>query len=431
MTRPIKSIRDVVADQLCVGCGACAFAEPKRYYMADTLEFGRRPFLRDDPEAESGKALAICPGIALRHPPSMRTRDAVLPELVDAWGPVLAVWEGHAADPEIRFAGSSGGAASALAVYCLEREGMSGVLHTGAREDAPYLNETVYSRSRADVLARTGSRYAPASPCDGLQRIEESSGRSVFIGKPCDVAAVAALRQAASGRPALTEKLGLTIAFFCAGVPSLAGTLDLLKRVGIHNPDALKGLRYRGMGWPGKWTARFASDPGAHHKEQRQLTYAESWGFLESYRPWRCCICPDHSGEFADVAVGDPWYREVQEGEAGHSLIVARTARGRDLILAAEKAGYLVLERCDPTLLPRSQPSFLDARGTLWGRLLTLRLMRAPIPSYLGFPTFRFWWTCLRPWPKLLSLLGTVKRVFRRGLHKRIEPRIWSRGNGP
>jgi coenzyme F420 hydrogenase subunit beta len=87
-----------------------------------------------------------------------------------------------------------------LALFAVERGGMYGVLHTAARDDVPYLNRTVMSRSRIDMLARTGSRYAPASPCDGLQAIEDAPAGCVFIGKPCDVAGA---NMAAALRPAL------------------------------------------------------------------------------------------------------------------------------------------------------------------------------------------------------------------------------------
>ena len=46
-------------------------------------------------------------------------------------GPYLEVWDGYAADDEIRRKASSGGALSALSLYCLEKENMESVLHTG------------------------------------------------------------------------------------------------------------------------------------------------------------------------------------------------------------------------------------------------------------------------------------------------------------
>jgi len=209
----------------------------------------------------------------------------------------------------------------------------------------------------------------------------------VFIGKPCDVAAAQILRQL---RPELDAKLGLTIGFFCAGTPSTRGTLELLKRAGVSDPATVRSLRYRGNGWPGMWRVEWEEDDGVHVKE---MTYADSWGFLQKYRQWRCYICPDHTGEFADVSVGDPWYRQVEPGEAGSSLIVARTERGRRIIEEAIAAGYLVAQVVPAERLPQSQPNLLKTRGSLWARLWTLRLLGAGVLAYRGFGMFRYWWS--------------------------------------
>ena len=411
---PVHSIDEVSSRQLCSGCGVCAYLEPQRYRIGESIEYGRRPFTRDNPNSEAGDALEACPGASLKHSFDPADPD-LIQSLTGAWGPVYEVWEGYASADEIRFAGSSGGAATALAAYCLEQAGMAGVLHTAAREDRPYLNRSVFSTNREMLLANTGSRYAPASPCDSLQMIEQAEQPSVFIGKPCDVAAVQQARQL---RPGLDSKLGLTIAFFCAGSPSTRGTLELLKKAGVEDVDHVKSLRYRGNGWPGMWTARWVDSSG--EEREAKMSYAESWDFLQRFRQWRCYICPDHTGEFADVAVGDPWYRRVEPDEPGKSLIIARTPRGREIIHAAAAAGYLTLERQDSSLLPRSQPNLLGTRGSLWARLKVLRLLGAAVPAYNGFETFRFWRRELTLKQRFQSFIGTAKRVFRKRLRQRV-----------
>jgi len=417
---PVLTIQDVVERQLCAGCGACASARPDAFEMHDAPEFGRRPFAAGDKasgRAANNDALAVCPGVALRH--TFDESDAAYDAaLRPAWGPVVEVWEGHASDDAIRRAGSSGGAATALALFAVERLGMRGVVHAAARADAPHLNTTVMSATRAELLARTGSRYAPASPCDGLGMIERADGPCVFVGKPCDVAGA---RKSAAQRDALDRNLGLAIAFFCAGTPSTRGTLDLLAKVGCDDPSRLRSLRYRGNGWPGLWTARWTDESGADR--EASLTYAESWDFLQRYRQWRCYICPDHTGEFADIAVGDPWYRDVQPGEPGSSLIIARTKRGADILRAAAEAGYIALTSRDHSLLPRSQPNLLTTRARLFGQLLALRAAGAPAPRYEGFPTFRFWvaWGSPKRWAE--SVGATWKRVKRKRLRERVDVR--------
>jgi len=397
----IRDIADVVERRLCTGCGACAYVDPG-LEMVDDLEVGRRPLGR------SRRGLDVCPGVGLAHEGQS---SGVLSDLAAGWGPVLNVYEGYAADPEIRFLGSSGGAATALALFALERAGMHGVLHIRARRDVAWLNETVLSRSRAELVEATGSRYAPASPCDGLGQIEAAPAPCVFIGKPCDVAAA---HRAARLNPALDTRLGLSIAIFCAGTPSAAATLDLIRSLGIEEPTSVDSVRYRGRGWPGRFRARL----GEHEVSE---SYAASWHVLQSRRQWRCYVCADHTGEFADVAVGDPWYREIAEGEPGRSLVLARTERGRAFVENAVSQGYLVLEPADPGILAASQPELLRARGSVWGRILATRLLGVAAPRYRGMPMLRFWFRELSWWEKLQSIAGTVRRVFRKRLRQRLE----------
>jgi len=398
---------------MCTGCGACAYYRPDSIEMIDVPAFGRRPRVAAGPQGEeaAAEALAVCPGPALSRGPEDLPQGLV-PELLAGWGPVLEVWEGHAADPELRWAASSGGAASALALACIEELGCHGVLHIDARAEAPHLNETVLSRTREELLDATGSRYAPASPCEGLGKIEAAPGPCVFIGKPCDVAAAELARRR---RPKLDEKLALSIGIFCAGTPSTNGTLALMRELGVGENDPVERVRYRGNGWPGN----FAITPRGDAPTPEPRSYAESWGFLQEFRQWRCYVCPDHTGEFADISVGDPWYQEIPPEAAGSSLIVIRTLRGKRSFEAALAAGYLEATRSDPSILPASQPQLLAARGALFGRILTTRLMGAAAPRLRGFPTFRFWLSELGFKQKLQAFYGTAKRVFSKRLLQR------------
>lgn len=415
MSHRIRGIDDVAALQLCCGCGACAYLSPDEIEMVDVLDHGRRPRFRNGAPADprSLEALEACPGIrldaaALPHgPPALR-------DLAPGWGPVLEIWEGFACDQEVRFRGSSGGVATALGLSCLEDREYSGVLHVGPRTDVPYLNGTRSSRSRADLLEGSGSRYAPASPCDGLRLVEEAAGPSALIGKPCDAAAAWSARRK---RPDLDRRLGLTVAIFCAGAPSTRGTLDLFRALGIDDPGRVLGVRYRGEGWPGKAAVRLRSGAAV---ETREMSYEESWGeILQKHRPWRCHICPDHTGEFADVSVGDPWYRPIEPGEPGTSLVVVRTERGREAVREAQARGRLNLLPAPPSVLPASQRNLLKARAATWGRLLALRLLGVPIPSYRGLPLARLWLSELTVREKISSLYGTAKRAIGRRLRRR------------
>jgi coenzyme F420 hydrogenase subunit beta len=375
MFRRMRDVRDVAELQMCTGCGACAYLRPDQIRMRDVENEGLRPEIADTEEGRraAAEALAVCPGPALAHDPAQRPPGAIA-SLADGWGPVLEVWEGYARDPEIRFTGSSGGAATALALACMQELGFAGTLHIRARPEAPDRNETVLSTTRAELVAATGSRYAPASPCDGLEKIEKADGPCVLIGKPCDVAAASKARTV---RGALDEKLGLTIGIFCAGTPSTFGTHVMMRRLGVEPTDRVGEVRYRGRGWPGRFRVAFERDG---ERREASETYAASWGLLQAHRQWRCYVCADHTGEFADIA------------------------------------GHLVVERATPDILERSQPELLRGRGAIFGRIWTTRLLGAAAPSYRGFPMWRFFRSELTFQQQAQSFYGTVKRVFTKRL---------------
>lgn len=410
----IATITDVAERQLCTGCGTCAYVQPDEIEMVDDIDHGRRPIVDAAARHRGATDLALdaCPGVALAH--DGPETDSIA-SLRDTWGPVLEVWEGYASDADTRFAASSGGVSSALAIDAIEHRGMHGLLHIRARADAPYLNETTLSRTREQILEAVGSRYAPASPCDGLHLVEQGDSPSVMIGKPCDIAGASKAR---SIRPALRDKLGLTIAIFCAGTPTLRGTFEMLDRMGVDDPDSIEHLRYRGNGWPGNATAQVREPDG----EQRtvSLTYEQSWGeILQRHRQWRCYVCADHTGEFADIAVGDPWYRPPTTEEPGRSLILLRTERGRQAFYAALDAGVIIAEPQDPSKLPESQPWLGRVRGEAGARAATLRVLGIPAPVYRNMPVWGAWIRNLSWRDKLRSTLGTIRRLRRKGLLKR------------
>lgn len=416
MTRRMLDIVDVSQANMCTGCGMCAYMAPESLKMTDRIAEGRRPILLEGAKkSETASALKACPGAHVTSPARHVNAE---PSLFPGWGNVLKLWEGWAADDEIRFAGSSGGAATALALFAMERRGFVGTLHTAARTDLPYMNAAVMSHDRSGLLRGAGSRYAPASPCEGLDLAVATDGPIVMIGKPCDVAAV---DMATRLQPTLQKRIQLTIAVFCAGTPTTRGTLEMLEAMGVQELGTLRSVRYRGNGWPGSATAVFDAGNGL---ESRELNYNESWNrILQRHRQWRCRLCMDHTGELADISVGDPWYRPIEPGDAGRSLILARTSRGLQLIEAAIASGYLVADIVEPGVLPASQPNLLKARGDVAGRILTLRVIRKAAPKFTGFAHWRFWWANLSIRDKARSIVGTIRRS-RLQEHSRLRARV-------
>jgi coenzyme F420 hydrogenase subunit beta len=192
----------------------------------------------------------------------------------------------------------------------------------------------------------------------------------------------------------------------------------------VDDPATLKSLRYRGNGWPGLATAIFQSQGGS--EQTSTLTYQQSWGeVLTNHKQWRCKMCVDHTGEFADIAVGDPWHRDPKPDDVGSSLILARTERGVQILRRAIESGALHAQPAEAWQLLASQPGLLKTRGAVWGRQLGSRLSGAMTPSYRRLPMARFWLKKLTLREKAQSIVGTLHRVRSYKLNQRRTVAPW------
>lgn len=391
----IKKLQDIIDWRMCTGCGICSHINGSDVIkMINIEEIGIRPVILDPDKVDDKKSLSVCPGFKMESIPEKKSEQSLL------IGPYMEIWEGFASDEQIRTTGSSGALLSALACYCIEKEGMSLVLHTGQDPESPWQNITVTSRNRQEILNHVGSRYAPSSPCDSLNRILENEGQSVFIGKPCDAAAVAMLRKV---NPELDRKLGLVLSFFCAGTPSTKGVTTFLKQNQIP-VEKIKGMKYRGDGWPGNLTVKLEDGTVFDSK-----TYEESWNFLSGFRPIRCQLCPDGLGEFSDISCGDAWHK-LERSNKGLSLAIARTLKGKEILERASEAGYITLSPSTHEDVVMAQ-GLIRRRKELYGRLLSFKSLLIPVTDIKGFGLKEIWRTNT-PAIKASSLFGTYKRIL-------------------
>lgn len=403
----MKNLEDILANRLCNGCGACAAMVPDAIEMGETQTEARRPIIKLPlMREEEQKILSNCPGANANLP---KTDSDIVGA---AWGPVLEIWEGYAADEEICHKGSSGGAVTALALFCIEEENYSGALHVKADTVNPTLNKASLSKSRAELMTGAGSRYAPASVCDVLSEVSDANNSCVVIGKPCDIAGTNAV---AKSDQKVRQNLGLTISIFCAGSPSHSGTKALLKELKPEGAESLISIKYRGEGWPGEMEALWETHTG--QRASAVTSYSDGWGsILQKHRQWRCHTCADHTGEFADISVGDPWQNPPETAEHGTSLIVVRTERGRRILQAAIQAGYIQAKPSDRSVLFDAQPNLFTTKGAVWGRSFMMRLLGLAAPT-LTTASFRCWLR-LSTTAKTQSFLGTLKRIYQKKLYR-------------
>lgn len=404
-TRPPSSptLREVMAADLCSGCGMCAGISHGAVVMAESPGGYLRPHqLADLSDTNEALVDAACPGRRVAKWPTS-------PVPHPFWGAILSCQTAHANDAATRHIASSGGALSAIAIVALKRGLVDAVVHIAPCPEHPTRNVTTVSTTAAEVVAGAGSRYAPSSPLEDIADLVASGRRHLFIGKPCDVSALSLLAEADE---TVAQAFPFRLSFFCGGIPSFAGADDILSAMGMQE-RRLDTFRYRGMGWPGLTTAI------AHNGDVARMAYADSWGrFLSTRIQYRCKICPDSVGGAADLVAADAWYGGESgypqfEERDGRSLVLARTAAGQALLAAAIADGAISTAPLDIAEIDLMQPAQARRKRLVAARVAAARTLAQGVPDFSGVAV---WQASKRArWSeKLRNYLGSLRRILMR-----------------
>ncbi len=347
------NIAHVVAEGLCVGCGACKGVCPDeeviRYDMVGGL---LAPVVDASACRYCGHCLKVCPG--LQASPPVRagaTEGGYSPHV----GPYLSFWEGCATDESIRRDAASGGVVTSILCSLLHRGMLDYVVCAGLSHDAP-LKADVRIVDKVDELKQAkGSKYLPVPIGEAIGFIQRTDKRFAVVGLPCHLQA---FRAAERLRSAIAERVKLYVGLFCQNVSNYTGLQLLLKMMEV-SPDEVKRLSFRGNGWPGGMRIELTSG------QTKYIPLDKYWAHLQYFHPRRCMACPDALAEHADIAVGDAWLPEYRGDNPGMSVVVTRTPRGQDILSDVVNGQVVALKRSSLERIKQSQPWLLRHKKEL------------------------------------------------------------------
>ncbi|WP_195429100.1 Coenzyme F420 hydrogenase/dehydrogenase, beta subunit C-terminal domain [Clostridium sp. D46t1_190503_E9] len=394
----LVKINDVVNENLCIGCGICT-----NFSNCSKIKYNKDGFLtvnnyvhESNEVSEETLVREVCPGVKTYANENNKNH---------VWGDYKDIHLGYSTNEEIRFRGSSGGTITQTLVYLLEKKLVDYVIHIEDDKENVLGNKVVITNDVNQILNNTGSKYCPASPLNEVLKNLDKGLKYAFVGRPCDIVA---LRNYERIVPSIKENIVYKISFFCAGTPSIQGTLKVLEKFSLNKNEVSK-FRYRGNGWPGFTTA--VSNSG----EEFKMPYDDSWGkILNKYLHPRCKVCPDGVGMAADLVFGDGWdcdekgYPIFAEG-SGKSLVVVRNSVGEELIKKLVEDEKIKTEFFPKESLKLVQPYQYERRTTLTSRLIAMKLFNRTIPKYEeGIKKSSKYQSKKK---RMRTFLGTVKRI--------------------
>lgn len=235
-------------------------------------------------------------------------------------------WYQGWADSEIREHASSGGAASAIIRAFIKHGGyVASCLFDSGKFVFEVTNEMAVARKFA------GSKYVKSNPekiYGKIQSLLKTNQKVLFIGLPCQVAAV---------NQFIKDKTNLVTAdLICHGTPSPYLLKKCLQEYG-HDINTLTDINFRikslyELNRDGKPIAAF------HTMDNYLIAFLHSYDYTEN-----CYSCKFATlDRVSDITLGDSWGTELSgEVKNGVSLILCQSEKGKELI---ESAGLNLLD---------------------------------------------------------------------------------------
>ncbi|MBN2345260.1 MAG: Coenzyme F420 hydrogenase/dehydrogenase, beta subunit C-terminal domain, partial [Candidatus Aminicenantes bacterium] len=189
------------------------------------------------------------------------------------------------------------------------------------------------------------------------------------IGLPCQAYGLQLLQER---MPALKSRVLVRISLFCGLTFLPSGVGDQIRKQGA-DPEALIGLRFR----DGRSATATLKDGRILRLDKDKILFSHMCG--------RCALCPDQTGEAADVSCGDAWLERFgAESDLAWSLVVSRTEAGLALLRRSVAEGFLWAMRAgEEELLQAQRPMLHFKKKTLGQRLLLHRLLGGATPAGL------------------------------------------------
>ena len=317
-------LKDTIVDAgMCTYCGACAAVCPY-----DIIEFDDNgPKLKEECYRNGeGACKDVCQRVmtdASRISMNVFNFKAKPPSLIGQYEKMVAA---RAKDPDIREKGQDGGAVTALLAYCFDNGLIDGAVTTaGIAKPSSHI-----VTNKEELVDAAGAKYSMIPVMAALKETTEILNNVAMVGLPCHTYGtrrtqffgglnVHPIEIGKDGEKTKIPNIPYTIGLFCMENFNYKKLYDYLTTAGV-DPDKIRKLAIH------LDEMIVTTDEGEMEFFLKDLSGCVSDG---------CRICRDAVSKVADISAG------YMGSSKGWTTLIARNARGMELLNAAIKAGYL------------------------------------------------------------------------------------------
>ncbi len=314
----MTSIKTIIENDLCIGCGACLYACDQGNLEMD---FNKKkgmfePKLRDNTKCKSCNCISVCPSNIMDYEDLSQYKFGG-PSNSDI-GHVESVYLAQSVDEKANLAASSGGIIKETLKFYLETGNIEAAIALKCIDGINYKPDIISDSKGIDMLP--GSIYHNVDFSDAIRLIQETNSKLALVAIPCQLEGI--YNYIRMCEPELINKISLTIGLMCGWTYNHHALKAICKYVNIPY-EQLTDISYRGGGPVGKLQMHTKS--GRVTKISRRTNLRYQAAFDRSYNLSRCHYCVNHGNFLADLVVGDSWLPGTVTTKTGISLLISRT----------------------------------------------------------------------------------------------------------
>lgn len=320
---------NVISRQLCCGCGTCVGVCP-----TDAIDFKDYKYfpewLDKDKCTDCGFCLDVCPGKGMPLDAAARELRAPQQEYnVDIGNYRKFLVGGYSRDEFIRGRSASGGIATSLLIYALDKKIVDKVIVVVNDVKEVARPVVKIADSEEDVLAAMQSKYIQVPLNKAIKEILKSDCRYGIVGLPCHLQG---LYLAQKIYKKLSKQIIFRIGLFCGYSHPYELVDTFLKIMRLEKRDIETFIGWReGEYYPGRFCIKLKGG------ELASLSFRQ-WHHSSAiyYALLRCFLCIDGLSQLADISLGD-----TANPATKTTVIISRTEKGDKLLLSAKSEGYI------------------------------------------------------------------------------------------
>jgi len=342
---------DVLAQELCIGCGACVNLCPYyKNYQGKTA----RLFPCD---LAKGRCHAYCPKAEVDFD-ELSHHIRGVPYDGSPLGGYLRVLAARAGKKMRSTSFQGGGTVSALIAIALKSGMIDAAALTGRQGLTPVAALVTDWR---EVVTYATSKFMAAPTLAAFnEAVAKGFHRMGVVGTPCQITAVAQMRTNPMAKDDFTDPVALTVGLFCNW------SLDT-RRLQALLSEKLDVAGIRSMDIPPPPADIMVLQTSGGRVE---IPLSD----IKALIPQTCFICPDMTSEFADLSVG------MFEGRPGWNTLIIRSETGATLVENARNEEALETEDMPADKLAH----LVGAAGEKKARALRMLIRRELINTPAG-----------------------------------------------